>query len=487
MWNSHACAAVHAVNGDALMPPVQAGPWGVAALLLATGDALAARFGAVAVKGELSGLSRPASGHVYFSLKDSDGAAALLRCAMFRRAASLVDFAPTEGQQVELRGRLGVYDSRGELQLVVESMQRVGAGTLYEEFLRLRTRLQALGLFDALRKRPLAAFPAVLGVVTSLGAAALHDVLITLQRRSPQVRVVVYPSLVQGADAPAALVAAITRAGQRREVDTLLLVRGGGALEDLWAFNDERVVRAVAACPMPVVCGVGHETDITLADMAADLRAPTPTAAAELAAPLQAEALAQLGAAAVSLQRALQRTLQTQAQRLDTAALRLGQPSRKLLAQQQRDHKTAAVAALITAGRKASRWSSLTAPEQDHVEHQLSEAEVRMRLLPVRGADLAADWASHHLATMKRNSANFSFQADHDLGVLEDAMVAWHRSPRRAKKLFAQDLAAWKYDDVADEDVLITKQREWAAAQDTATGLGTATVSNTFATPVTTP
>ena len=154
---------------------------------------------------------------------------------------------------------------------------------------------------------------------------------------------------------------------------------------------------------------------------------------------------------------------------------------KKLLAQQQRDHKTAAVAALITAGRKAARWSSLSAPEQDHVEHQFSEAEVRVRLLSVRGADLAADWASHHLATMKRNSVNFSFQADHDLGALEDGMVAWHRSPRRAKKLFAQDLAAWKYDDGVGEDVLITKQREWAAAQDTAT------VSNTFATPVTTP
>ena len=310
-------------------------PWGVAALLVATADALASRFGAVSVRGELSGLSRAASGHCYFSLKDADGAAALLRCAMFRRAAVLVDFAPADGQQVELRGRLGVYDARGELQLVVESMQRVGTGALYEEFLRRRARLAAEGLFDPARKRLLPPFPRVLGIVTSLAAAALRDVLTTLQRRSPQVRVVIYPSPVQGADAPASLVAALQQVGRRAEVDTVLLVRGGGSLEDLWAFNDERVVRAVAACPVPVVCGVGHETDITLADMAADLRAPTPTAAAELAAPLQAEALAQLGAAAVSLQRALQRTLQTQAQRLDTAALRLGQPSRKLLAQQQ--------------------------------------------------------------------------------------------------------------------------------------------------------
>ncbi|MDE1929791.1 MAG: exodeoxyribonuclease VII large subunit, partial [Burkholderiales bacterium] len=154
------------------MPPPARMTWGVAALLLATGDALASRFGAVAVRGELSGFSRPASGHCYFALKDAEGAPALLRCAMFRRAATLLDFAPADGQQVELRGRLGIYESRGELQMVVESMQRLGAGTLYEEFLRRRARLQAQGLFDAGRKRPLPPFPAALGIVTSLAAAA---------------------------------------------------------------------------------------------------------------------------------------------------------------------------------------------------------------------------------------------------------------------------------------------------------------------------
>ena len=187
----------------------------MAALLVATADALAARFGAVTVRGELSSFSRAASGHCYFSLKDADGAAALLRCAMFRRAATLVDFAPADGQQVELRGRLGVYDARGELQLVVEAMQRVGTGALYEEFLRRRARLAAEGLFDVARKRPLPAFPQVLGIVTSPAAAALRDVLTTLQRRSPQVRVVIYPSPVQGADAPAALVAALQQVGRR--------------------------------------------------------------------------------------------------------------------------------------------------------------------------------------------------------------------------------------------------------------------------------
>ncbi len=311
-------------------------PWGVAALLLATGDALAARFGAVAVRGELSGLTRAASGHWYFSLKDADGAPALLRCAMFRRAAVLVDFVPADGQQVELRGRLGVYEPRGELQMVVESLQRLGAGTLYEEFLRRRARLEALGLFDAARKRPLPAYPVAIGVVTSLGAAALRDVLTTLQRRAPQVRVVIYASPVQGAEAPAELAAALQRAAARKEVDTLLLVRGGGSLEDLWAFNDERVVRAVAASPIPVVCGVGHETDITLCDLAADLRAPTPTAAAELSAPSRANAMAALQSQQTALRRALQRTLQTQAQRLDTVAQRLGRPAQTLRLQGQR-------------------------------------------------------------------------------------------------------------------------------------------------------
>jgi exodeoxyribonuclease VII large subunit len=310
--------------------------WGVAALLLATGDTLAARFGAVAVRGELSGFSRAASGHCYFALKDADGAPALLRCAMFRRAATLLDFAPADGHQVEIRGRLTVYDARGELQMVVESLQRLGVGSLYEEFLRRRARLQALGLFDGARKRPLPAGPQTVGIVTSTDAAALQDVLTTLQRRAPQLRIIIYPSLVQGVDAPAALVSALQLAAQRQEVDVLLLVRGGGSLEDLWAFNDERVVQAVAASPMPVICGVGHETDISLCDLAADLRAPTPTAAAELAAPSRDELIATLGARSASLQRAAERVVQSQAQQLDGLAQRLGQPARGLRGQVDR-------------------------------------------------------------------------------------------------------------------------------------------------------
>lgn len=310
--------------------PAAGRAWGVAALLLAVSDALQARLGAVAVRGEISGFTRAASGHCYFTLKDADGQAAALRCAMFRRAAGLLDFRPADGQQVELRGRITVYEARGELQCVVEAMQPLGAGSLYELFLRLRARLEAAGLFDPARKRPLPAYPRAIGVVSSLDAAALRDVLTAIARRAPQVRVVVYPSLVQGPQAPAQLAAAIALAGERAEVDTLIVCRGGGSLEDLWAFNDEAVVRAVAASRLPVVCGVGHETDTTLAELAADLRAPTPTAAAELATPVCEDELASLALQAGRLQRAVRRRLDNHAQRLDRLALHMGRPARVL-------------------------------------------------------------------------------------------------------------------------------------------------------------
>ena len=309
---------------------------GVAELVREVGATLAGRFGAITVRGEISGSSRAASGHFYFGLKDADGESAMLRCAMFRRAASLVDFAPADGQLVEVRGRIGVYEPRGELQFVVEAMQRSGAGALFERFLRLKATLEAQGLFDPARKRPIAAFARTIGVVTSLGGAALHDVLSALSRRAPHVRVVIYPSLVQGVDAPAALCAAIELASRRAEVDSLIVCRGGGSLEDLWAFNDERVVRAISAASIPVICGVGHETDITLADLAADLRAPTPTAAAELAAPLRSACLDQLAGLAEAMSARLHRVLDDHAQWLDRAAMRLLRPSQGVHQQERR-------------------------------------------------------------------------------------------------------------------------------------------------------
>ena len=313
--------------GESLPPRVI---WSVASLVHAVADALAARFSACTVAGELSGFTRASSGHCYFTLKDGDGESASLRCAMFKRAGSLLQFLPADGQQVQLRGRLAVYEPRGELQFIVESMQRSGEGALYEKFLQLKRKLELEGLFDASRKRPLDPFPRRVGVVTSLSAAALHDVITSLQRRSPQVAVIVYPSLVQGAQAPEALVAAIVRVGLRREVDTLIVCRGGGSLEDLWAFNEAVVVRAIAACPVPVIVGVGHETDLTLADLAADLRAPTPTAAAELAAPVRDELLQALAMWASRARRGLLQQLDVRAQRLDRVAWRVARPAQAL-------------------------------------------------------------------------------------------------------------------------------------------------------------
>ena len=309
--------------------------WGVAALVHAVADQLSSRFGACWVEGELSAVSPAASGHWYFSLKDAQGEAALLRCALFKRAAAGLTQPLRDGQRVAVWGRLAVYEPRGDLQFIVERVRPVGEGDLHAQFLALKARLLAQGWFDAERKRPLPRAPRRVGVVSSLGAAALRDVLTALARRAPHVEVVVYPSLVQGAEAPLQLVQALGRADERQEVDLLLLVRGGGSLEDLWAFNDERVVKAVAQCSLVVVCGVGHETDTTLCDFAADLRAATPTAAAELAVrPLEEEDAALEGLARRLMQSA-RRRLDRQAQDLDHLALQVLRPSQALAGLQQ--------------------------------------------------------------------------------------------------------------------------------------------------------
>lgn len=319
--------------------------WEVGALCHAIGDALQARFNPVAVRGELSGFSRAASGHCYFNLKDASGQ---IRCAMFRRAAEQVGFSPRDGELVEVRGRLGVYEQRGDLQLVVESMQRAGQGALFEQFLRLKARLESEGLFDPARKRPLPPLPRGIGLVTSLGAAALHDVVTALRRRVPHIPVVIVPALVQGPQAPQSLVQALSKlyrlaqegneasgdfrveSARQPVIDTILLVRGGGSLEDLWAFNDEQLARTIVQSPVPLISGVGHETDFTIADFCADLRAPTPTAAAELAAQPREVWLGALALAQDRMDNAVQRVLDRQAQRLDIAAQRLGRPSEQL-------------------------------------------------------------------------------------------------------------------------------------------------------------
>ena len=307
--------------------------WPVSSLLKAIADSLEARFNPVAVQGEISGFSRAASGHCYFSLKDDDGQ---IRCAMFRRASALLDFGPRDGQRVELRGRLGVYEARGELQLIVESMRQAGQGTLFEQFLKLKAKLEAEGLFNADRKRDVPLMPMAIGVVTSLGAAALHDVVTALQRRVPHIPVVVYPASVQGAQAAGELRDALLKAYKRREVDVLLLGRGGGAMEDLWAFNDEDLARTIVGSPIPIICGVGHETDFTIADFCADVRAPTPTAAAELCAQPQAVWLGVLAAMTTRLQNGVDRHVEASSQRLDIAASRFSRPSHFVTRQQAR-------------------------------------------------------------------------------------------------------------------------------------------------------
>jgi exodeoxyribonuclease VII large subunit len=303
---------------------------------------LNARFNPVAVKGEISGFSRAASGHCYFNLKDESGQ---IRCAMFKRAASAIGFMPRDGELVEVRGKLGVYEARGDLQLVVETMQRAGQGDLFAQFLKLKAKLEAEGLFEPSRKRDIPMQPRAIGVITSLGAAALHDVVSALQRRVPHIPVILAPASVQGANAPLemlqslqklvawqgnAVSAANKAQTEKMAIDVILLVRGGGSMEDLWAFNDEALVRAIASCPIPIVSGVGHETDFTLTDFVADLRAPTPTAAAELVATARDLLMGQLLHTQEAFSTALTSHLDRMSQNLDWIANRLGRPSGRL-------------------------------------------------------------------------------------------------------------------------------------------------------------
>jgi exodeoxyribonuclease VII large subunit len=341
--------------------------WQVGALCRAIADALDARFNPVAVQGEISGFSRASSGHCYFSLKDASGQ---IRCAMFKRAASLANFSPRDGDLVEVRGRIDVYTPRGDLQLIVESIQQAGQGALFEQFLRLKAKLEAEGLFDPSRKRELPLMPRCIGLVTSLGAAALHDVATALQRRVPHIPVVLSPASVQGANAPQEIIKALSKLYQTNEqihrlepdlnefnddlplfkknsqlankflkelpsIDVILLVRGGGSLEDLWAFNDEALARVIANSPIPIICGVGHETDFSIADFVADLRAPTPTAAAELVSESQQAWLSVLDLMQDQLQNATLRYVDSQNQGLDRIQARLGRPSSWLAREKQ--------------------------------------------------------------------------------------------------------------------------------------------------------
>ncbi|MDB5841652.1 MAG: exodeoxyribonuclease large subunit [Herminiimonas sp.] len=302
------------------MPPVLT----VSVLNQAVARMLERNFPLAWVSGEISNFTRAASGHWYFTLKDD---AAQVRAVMFRGRAQYADFIPREGDKVEVRTLVTLYAPRGDYQLNVESIRRAGVGNLYEAFLQLKEKLTAEGLFDAARKRPVPQFARTIGIVTSPQAAALRDILITLRRRAPHVRVVLYPTPVQGEGSAQKIAQAIATASARAECDILLVCRGGGSIEDLWSFNHEAVARAIAACVMPVISGVGHETDFTIADFAADLRAPTPTAAAELAAIPLADWIATIETHAHALMRAMRRRLGDSAQSLDWLSRRLVSPA----------------------------------------------------------------------------------------------------------------------------------------------------------------
>jgi exodeoxyribonuclease VII large subunit len=296
------------------------------------------------IGGEISNFTRASSGHWYFTLKDD---AAQVRAVMFRGRAQFAGFTPREGDKVEVRALVTLYGARGDYQINVEAIRRAGVGALYEAFLKLKEKLAAQGLFDPERKRALPLFTRSVGIVTSLQAAALRDVLTALRRRAPHVRIVLYPAPVQGQFAADKIAEAIMTASRRAEVDVLLVCRGGGSIEDLWCFNEECVARAIAACAIPVISGVGHETDFTIADFAADLRAATPTAAAELAATPRADWMASLEADAGDLRRAMERVLSEASQGLDGYRGRLISPSARIA--HQRTTLGAAAAALTHA------------------------------------------------------------------------------------------------------------------------------------------
>lgn len=284
------------------------------------------------VGGEISNFVRAASGHCYFSLKDAQ---AQVRCVMFRHKMQMQDWQPTNGMQVEVRACPSFYEARGEFQLTVEAMRRAGQGALYAAFEKLKAKLQAEGLFDEDRRQTLPRFPRAIGVVTSLKAAALRDVLTTLRRRMPAIPVVIYPTAVQGEGAGREIAAAINAADARAECDVLIVCRGGGSIEDLWAFNEEVVARAIHACSLPVISGVGHETDFTIADFVADLRAPTPTAAAQLASPDRRELVQDAAHFAQRLRRVAERALESRMQQLDGLARSLVHPGERIEAQQE--------------------------------------------------------------------------------------------------------------------------------------------------------
>ena len=336
----------------------------VTALNRRVAQMLQSGFGSMWVRGEIRGFMQAASGHWYFTLKDEG---AEVRCAMFAGSNRRLGFYPKTGDKVEVRARVSLYQPRGEYQLVVDGMRQAGLGNLYEQFLRLKDKLQREGLFDSERKKTIPEMASRIGVVTSLQAAALRDVITTLSRRAPYAKIVIYPSSVQGLDAPAELIRALRTAEERQEVEVLLLVRGGGSLQDLWAFNDEGLARQMAVMSIPIISGVGHESDTTIADWVADCRAATPTAAAEMATVSIDVLLQHQGSLDAQLNQLFERRFEDFSQRLDWARNQLRTPEEMLLREKHRMDSTGRAlddAMAMMLARKAQRHHLLEQARQ---------------------------------------------------------------------------------------------------------------------------
>ena len=360
------------------------------------------------VAGEVSNFMRAASGHCYFSLKDAQ---AQVRCVMFRSKAQLHDWTPTNGMQIEVRALPSFYEARGEFQLGVESMRRAGLGALYAAFEKLKAKLQAEGLFAAEAKLPLPRFPRTIGIVTSPHAAALRDVLTTLRRRMSSITVIVYPTPVQGVGAGEKIAAAIAAADAHAQCDMLILCRGGGSIEDLWAFNEEVVARAIHRCLLPVVSGVGHETDFTIADFVADMRAPTPTGAAQLASPNRDDLCQEVSHFHQRLRRVMERALERRMQHLDGLARRLTHPGEHIANQaRQLGHLATRLRSAWTHGAADRQW------QMRDLAQQLAACRPDFAALAREQRSLAkrlASAAAHRVDRLQDNVKSLAAQLAH--------------------------------------------------------------------------
>ena len=362
-------------------PQANAPVLSVSQLVRSVRDSLERRFPLQWIGGEISSLRPAASGHLYFVLKDEQ---AQVDCVMFRGRAATLDWEPRDGLRVEVRALVTLYEPRGRFQLNVEGMRRAGLGPLHERFLKLKAKLEAEGLFQPGVKRDIPSHPRRIGVLTSLGAAALRDVLTTLRRRNRSIPVLVYPVPVQGEGAAAKIAQMLARASERAECDVLLLVRGGGSIEDLWPFNEEAVARAIRACAVPVVVGVGHETDLTIADFAADRRAPTPTAAAEMVSPPRAELLARIAELGWRASREARRRIEYAVQALDSLARRLVHPAHRLRGSRQLvDQLAARLASLMGHQLELHRYRLRDSPQRlsSTLARRFEAATARLALL----------------------------------------------------------------------------------------------------------